>query len=67
MPILGADISVIVSEEPLEPVTAKPVNQEEIEKVFVILLKKMVKKDFSVALRLRCVMIFSRHILSAWK
>lgn len=33
MPILGADISVIVSEEALEPVTATPANQEEINKV----------------------------------
>lgn len=33
MPVLGADISVIVSEEPLEPITATPANQEEIDKV----------------------------------
>lgn len=33
MPIVGADISVIVSEEPLEPVTATQADQEEINKV----------------------------------
>lgn len=33
MPILGADISVIVSEEPLEPVTATPADEEAISKV----------------------------------
>lgn len=32
MPILGADISVIVSEEPLEPVTATPADEEAISK-----------------------------------
>lgn len=32
MPILGADISVIVSEEPLEPVTATPPDEEAISK-----------------------------------
>ena len=33
MPVLGADISVIVSEEPLEPVTSAQPDQEEINKV----------------------------------
>lgn len=33
MPTLGADISVIVSEEPLEPVTATPADEEAISKV----------------------------------
>lgn len=40
MPILGADISVIVSEEPLDPVTATPPDQEAVNKVrrFAIIL-----------------------------
>lgn len=33
MPILGGDMSVIISEEPLQPVTAVPADQEEITKV----------------------------------
>lgn len=49
MPILGADISVIVSEEPLEPVTATPADEEAISKAsqavrfvkFIYLLKNI--------------------------
>ncbi|CAB1116532.1 unnamed protein product [Ectocarpus sp. CCAP 1310/34] len=33
MPVLGGDISIIVSEEPLEPVTATPADQEAISRV----------------------------------
>lgn len=33
MPVLGSDISIIVSEEPLEPVTATPADQEAISRV----------------------------------
>lgn len=38
MPILGADISVIVSEEPLEPVTATPADEEAISKVCIYIV-----------------------------
>ncbi|CAM9635608.1 unnamed protein product, partial [Ectocarpus sp. 8 AP-2014] len=34
MPVLGGDISIIVSEEPLEPVTATPADQDAISRIW---------------------------------
>ena len=51
MPILGADISVIVSEEPLEPVTATPADEEAVSKASLEVL------PFFLFLRCVCVKV----------